>query len=65
MYHVFTRMPGESYRRRLRSLMLCLCYIFQALLTLLCADWLDCKFEVFVVDADFNTSFSSSGGNLV
>ena len=27
MYPVFTRMPGESYRWRLRSL-LCLCYVF-------------------------------------
>ena len=25
-YRVFTRMPGESYRRRLRSLLLYLCY---------------------------------------
>ena len=25
---VFTRMPGESYRRRLRSLLLCLCDVF-------------------------------------
>ena len=28
MYLVFTRMPGESYRRRLRSLLLYLCYVF-------------------------------------
>ena len=28
MYLVFTRMPGESYRRRLRSLLLYLCYGF-------------------------------------
>ena len=25
MYLVFTRMPGESYSRRLRSLLLCMC----------------------------------------
>ena len=33
MYLVFTRMPGESYRRRLRlrSLMY-LCYVFRALI---------------------------------
>ena len=31
MYLVFTRMPGESYRRRLRSL-LYLCYVFGALI---------------------------------
>ena len=29
---VFTRMPGESYRRRLRSLFLCLCDVFRALI---------------------------------
>ena len=28
MYFVFTRMPGESYRRRLGSLFLCLCCVF-------------------------------------
>ena len=27
MYLVFTRMPGESDRRRLRSLLLYLCYV--------------------------------------
>ena len=31
MYFVFTRMPGESYRRRLRSLLLCFCDVFPAL----------------------------------
>ena len=31
MYLVFTRMSGESYRRRLRSL-LYLCYVFRALI---------------------------------
>ena len=31
MYLVFTRMQGESYRRRLRSLLLCLCDVFRAL----------------------------------
>ena len=31
MYLVFTRMPGESYRRRLRSVLLYLCYAFRAL----------------------------------
>ena len=30
MYLVFTRMPGESYCTRLGSLLLCLCYVFQA-----------------------------------
>ena len=32
MYLVFTRMPGESYRRRFRSLLLCSCYVFRALI---------------------------------
>ena len=32
MYFVFTRMPGESYRRRFRSLLLYLCYVFRALI---------------------------------
>ena len=31
MYLVFTRMPGESYRRLLRTL-LYLCYVFRALI---------------------------------
>ena len=37
---VFTRMSDESYRRRLRSLLLYLCYVFQTLnnLTPLCVD---------------------------
>ena len=32
LYLVSTRMPGESYRRRLRSLLLYLCYVFPALI---------------------------------
>ena len=32
MYPVFTHMPDESYHRRLRSLLLCLCDIFQVLI---------------------------------
>ena len=32
MYLVFTRMPGESYRRRLRSLLLSLRDVFRALI---------------------------------
>ena len=32
MYFVFTRMPGESYRRRLKSLLLRLCDVFRALI---------------------------------
>ena len=36
MYLVFTRMPGESYRRRLRSGLFYLCYVFRTLNYLLC-----------------------------
>ena len=36
MYLAFTRMPNESYRRRLRSLLLCLCDVFRALINSLC-----------------------------
>ena len=32
MYLAFIRMPGESYRRRLRSLLLYLWYVFRALI---------------------------------
>ena len=32
MYPVFTRMPGESYRRRFRFLLFCLCDVFRALI---------------------------------
>ena len=32
MYLVFTRMPGKSYRRQLRSLLLFLCYAFWTLI---------------------------------
>ena len=35
MYLVFTCMPDESYRRRLRSLMLYLCYVFRTLINAL------------------------------
>ena len=38
MYLVFTRMPGESYRGRLRSLILCLCYVFRVKLTPSCVN---------------------------
>ena len=38
MYLVFTRMPGEGYRRRLKSLLLYLCYVFRALInSLVCS----------------------------
>ena len=40
MYLGFTRMPGESYRRPLRSVLLYLCYVFRALInSLVCWLW--------------------------
>ena len=36
MYLVFTCMPGESYCRWLRSLLLCSCDVFRALINSLC-----------------------------
>ena len=48
MYLVFTRMPGESYRRRLRSLLLSLRDVFRALInSLACwysSGWLEFPF---------------------
>ena len=43
MYLAFTRMPGESYRRWLRSLLLYFCYIFRTLInSLVCWFFLLC-----------------------
>ena len=39
MYLVFTRMPGENYRRRLGTLLLYLCYVFPGLINSLCVDY--------------------------
>ena len=39
MYLVFTRMPGESCRRRLGSLLLYLCDVLRAVITPLCVDF--------------------------
>ena len=39
LYLVFTRMPGESYLRRLRSSLLYLCYVFRALINSARALW--------------------------
>ena len=52
MYLVFTRMPGESYRRRLRSLLLYLCYVFRAQVQqlCLCASVSCLKFELLRVN---------------
>ena len=50
MYLVLTRMPGESYRRRLRSLLLCLCDVFQTLInSLVCCFDTDCNAVVACV----------------
>ena len=47
LYRVFTRVPGESYCRRLGSLLLYLCYVFRALIKLSCV--LIFFFSFFVV----------------
>ena len=39
MYPVFTRIPDESYRRPLRSLLLYLCYVFPSLINSLVFLW--------------------------
>ena len=45
-YHVFTRLPGESDHRQLRSLFFCLCDVFRALInSLVC---LLCLWLLFV-----------------
>ena len=54
MDFVFTRRPGESYRRRLRSLLLYLCYVFPALInSTVC--WLGC-FHFSYTDINYNTN---------
>ena len=52
------RMPGETYRRRLRSLLLYLCYVFWALINSL--------FFSFFIDSELTTSLrvKSKGGFL-
>ena len=45
MYHEFARMPGESYRRRLRSLLFDCVTSFRALIISLV-----CRLSLFVVD---------------
>ena len=46
MYLVFTRMPGESYRRRLRSFLWYLYYVFRARIVLILMEFVsvDWKF---------------------
>ena len=57
MYRVFTRMPGESYRRRLRSLLLCLCCMFGALINpFVCWQWIDQLSSPFVVTYNVQTN---------
>ena len=54
MYFVFTRMPGESYRRRLRSLLLYFYYVFRTLInSLVC---LFCSFSIGYVSVVENNS---------
>ena len=46
MYLLFTCMPGESFCRQLRSLLLDLCYIFRALIGIM-MKYLICTGMVF------------------
>ena len=45
MYRAYTWTPGESYRRRLRSLLLCMCGVFRALI-----NSLECWFKAEVAE---------------
>ena len=63
----FTRMPGESYCRRLRSVLLRLCDVVQALTTPLCVWSFQSKFEseLNVAKHPANTSVEHSWGGGV
>ena len=60
MYLVFTRMPVESYRRRLRSLLLYVYYVFWALINSLV-----CWFFAVIVDLIKKTSHRRSDNTIV
>ena len=59
MYLVFTRMPGDSYRRRLRSLLLYLCYVFRALINSLVCWFCTNALALFCFWVLIELSFSS------
>ena len=59
MYLVFTRMPCESYRRRLRSSLLDLCHVFRAVINSLGVD------STRALWASFCFRFLSSTGLVV
>ena len=64
MYLVFTRMPGESYRRRLRSLLLYLCYVFRALInSLVC--WFVLVTKCQEISYQQSNVFSSEQDDLI
>ena len=48
MYLVFTRKPGESYRRRLRSLLLYLSYVFRTLINSLVCRLFSSLFFIYI-----------------
>ena len=51
---VFTRMPGESYHRGLRTLLLCLCDVFPALInSLVCRP---CSIQVTICNSMCDTN---------
>ena len=49
---LFTRMPGESYRWRLRSLLLCLCDVFRAAINPLWVDSETATVSIITYGAD-------------
>ena len=60
MYLVFTHMPGESDRRHDRSLLLCLCDVFQVLISSLVCCFLSMYNLEFL--PDFYSGISSNDG---
>ena len=58
MYLVFTRMPGVSYRRRLRSL-LCFCDVFRALINSLVCWSMTCSSRARALANDWSSAVST------
>ena len=59
MYLVFTCMPGESYRRRLRSLLLYLCYVFRGIINSLACYFCLVSYPPFHL-VSYNSTFPST-----
>ena len=63
----FPRMPGESYCRRLGSLLLCLFDVFRALISSLCADFFFCVCvcDILRLKTTISAARSFAGGTLL